>query len=280
MQAEVAATVPDASPQTVAACGLSCRFYGGGSEAPLLKFLHDFSLKYGASKRLGEEFMSTVAGLRFSGQERSHAFARAAMIATNLTATKVVDGVARLLSKSDITRLCAKGMEDSVKDWEDLLARAWSHTQNVTEASARAKAIECFGRLMVRSTLFMCKKEKSGQEGLELGSLANVLSLYEAEMGGKSAGATPKASAEALPSDAVPATLENVQDPSFLMKLQGFAEAEVSGHVALEAGENQPEPRLFLAVLPSELGQRGEGGSERAEEILRAVRRRCPGSGV
>lgn len=27
--------------------------------------------------------------------------------------------------------------------------------------------------------------------------------------------------------------------------------------VALEAGENQPKPRLFFAVLPSELGQRG-----------------------
>ena len=131
VQAEVAATVPDASPQTVASCGLFCRFYGAGSEAPLLKFLHDFSLKYGASKRLGEEFMSTVVGLRFAGQERSHAFARAAMIATNLTATKVVDGVARLLSKSDVSRLCAKGMEDFVKDWEELLACAWSHTKNV-----------------------------------------------------------------------------------------------------------------------------------------------------
>eukprot|EP00439_Symbiodinium_sp_Y106_P053564 s3252_g7.t1 len=118
-------------------------------------------------------------------------------------------------------------MEDSAKDWEELLARAWSHTKNVTESSARAKAVECFGRLMVRSTLFMCKKEKSGQEGLEHGSLANVLSLYEAEMGGKSAGATPVASAQAEPSDAAPATLENMQDPSFLMKLQGFAEGKL-----------------------------------------------------
>ena len=118
-------------------------------------------------------------------------------------------------------------MEDSAKDWEELLARAWSHTKNVTESSARAKAVECFGRLMVRSTLFMCKKEKSGQEGLEHGSLANVLSLYEAEMGGKSAGATPVASAQAEPSDAAPATLENMQDPSFLMKLQGFAKGKL-----------------------------------------------------
>ncbi|CAE7026703.1 unnamed protein product [Symbiodinium sp. CCMP2592] len=227
VQADVAGTVPDASPQTVAACGLFCRFYAGGTEAPLLKFLHDFSLKYGASKRLGEEFMSTVAGLRFAGQERSHAFARAAMIATNLTATKVVDGVARLLNKSDVSRLCAKGMEDAVKDWEELLARAWAHTQNVTEASARAKAVECFGRLMVRSTLFMCKKEKSGQEGLEHGSLANLLTLYEHEMGGKSAGATPAAATKDGPSDAAPATLENMQDPAFLMKLQGFAEGNL-----------------------------------------------------
>ncbi|CAE7347437.1 bglB [Symbiodinium sp. CCMP2456] len=227
VQADVAATVPDASPQTVAACGLFCRFYAGGSEAPLLKFLHDFSLKYGASKRLGEEFMSTVAGLRFAGQERSHAFARAAMIATNLTATKVIDGVARLLNKSDVSRLCAKGMEDAIKDWEDLLARAWAHTQAVTEASARAKAIECFGRLMVRSTLFMCKKEKAGQEGLELGSLANLLSVYEHEMGGKSAGATAAAATKDEPCHAAPATLENMQDPAFLMKLQGFAEGKL-----------------------------------------------------
>ncbi|CAE7708965.1 unnamed protein product [Symbiodinium sp. CCMP2592] len=216
-----------AMAMTVAACGLFCRFYAGGTEAPLLKFLHDFSLKYGASKRLGEEFISTVAGLRFAGQERSHAFARAAMIATNLTATKVVDGVARLLNKSDVSRLCAKGMEDAVKDWEELLSRAWAHTQNVTEASARAKAIECFGRLMVRSTLFMCKKEKSGQEGLEHVSLANLLTLYEHEMGGKSAGATPAAPTKDGQSDAAPATLENMQDPAFLMKLQGFAEGNL-----------------------------------------------------
>ena len=73
----------------------------------------------------------------------------------------------------------------------------------------------------------MCKKEKSGQEGFKHGSLASVLSLYEAEMGGNSAGATPAASAQAEPSDAAPATLENMQDPSFLMKLQGFAKGKL-----------------------------------------------------
>ena len=65
------------------------------------------------------------------------------------------------------------------------------------------------------------------QEGFKHGSLASVLSLYEAEMGGNSAGATPAASAQAEPSDAAPATLENMQDPSFLMKLQGFAKGKL-----------------------------------------------------
>ena len=222
VQQDVAACVPDAAPQTLAACSLISRFYAGGSSAPLLVFLHDFSLKYGASKRLGEEYMSTVATLKFSGQERSHAMARAALIATNLTATRVVDGIARLLTKGDISKLAGKSMEESVKQWEDLLGRAWSRTSQVADGPGRAKALECFGRLMVRTTLFMCKKETAGQEGLEHGSLGAILSLYEAEMGMPSSGTR---TASEQPSAAEPAglaTLEEMQDPVYLMKLQGY----------------------------------------------------------
>ena len=228
VQQEVAGCVPDAAPQTVAACALFSRFYAGGSSAPLLVFLHDFSLKYGASKRLGEEFMSTVSSLKFSGQERSHAMARAALIATNLTASRVVDGIARLLTKADIGKLSGKGMEDSVKQWEDLLTRAWTHTSKVTEGPARAKALECFGRLMVRTTLFMCKKERAGQEGMEHGSLAAILSLYEAEMGLSQSNlcagvsSAPASCTGETMEAAAPASLEEMHDPVYLMKLQGI----------------------------------------------------------
>ena len=225
VQQDVAACVPDAAPETVAACGLFSRFYAGGSSAPLLVFLHDFSLKYGASKRLGEEYMSTVAGLKFSGQERSHAMARAALIATNLTATRVVDGIARLLNKGDISKLGGKPMQESVEQWEELLGRAWSRTSKVPKGPGRAKALDCFGRLMVRTTLFMCKKEKAGLEAVEHGSLAAILSLYEAEMGssGTAAAATASLQASEEVSDcAGPASLDDMQDPVFLMKLQGY----------------------------------------------------------
>ena len=288
VQQDVAACVPDAAPQTLAACSLISRFYAGGSSAPLLVFLHDFSLKYGASKRLGEEYMSTVATLKFSGQERSHAMARAALIATNLTATRVVDGIARLLTKGDISKLAGKSMEESVKQWEDLLGRAWSRTSQVADGPGRAKALECFGRLMVRTTLFMCKKETAGQEGLEHGSLGAILSLYEAEMGMPSSGTR---TASEQPSAAEPAglaTLEEMQDPVYLMKLQGYHLGKLykgkQSYAEMWPWRLQSVDQSHAHLSPCGVCQEGRAGRALGhEEVLRGLYWRAasvaPGAG-
>ena len=106
--AEAASVLPEAPTVTMSACAQFCRFFAGGSNAPVVRFLHEFALKYGATKRLGEEFINAVATVRLSSNLSGHALGRAALLAANLVSPKVVDGVARLVSKTDVNRLAGK----------------------------------------------------------------------------------------------------------------------------------------------------------------------------
>ncbi|CAE7201796.1 unnamed protein product [Symbiodinium sp. CCMP2592] len=221
------------------------------TEAPLLKFLHDFSLQYGASK-----------SLKFARQERSHAMIRAAMIATNLTATKVVDKVARLQTKADLTRLTSKPLEESVRDWEEMLHRASHCDDRCAETCQGSGEIRppqlrsivdllsmtssvCVNLLQLAMFITIPVNARLCWEAaalplqpangrfrfgyvstrLEFGSLAEVLELYETEMGVKSGSAVAAAatSTAASSGDAVAGDAR----PSLLMKLQGFAEGRM-----------------------------------------------------
>ena len=80
--------------------------YGGGHQVPLLHKLDTFSKKHGENRRLGEEFLAAVVS-SFKYPDPSIVLPRVVdmLLTTNMVAPKVVDGVARCITKSDVTSL-------------------------------------------------------------------------------------------------------------------------------------------------------------------------------
>ena len=80
--------------------------YGGGHQVPLLHKLDTFSKKHGENRRLGEEFLAAVVS-SFKYPDPSLVLPRVVdmLLTTNMVAPKVVDGVARCITKSDVTSL-------------------------------------------------------------------------------------------------------------------------------------------------------------------------------
>ena len=76
---------------------------GGGSTSPVLFFLDRFAKAFGENKVLGEEFVKAVAGMSVSKTDKIQFF-KTALVATNLVSTKVVDGISKLITKSDVER--------------------------------------------------------------------------------------------------------------------------------------------------------------------------------
>ena len=78
--------------------------YGGGHQVPLLHKLDTFSKKHGENRRLGEEFLAAVVS-SFKYPDPSIVLPRIVdmLLTTNMVAPKVVDGVARCITKSDVT---------------------------------------------------------------------------------------------------------------------------------------------------------------------------------
>ena len=80
--------------------------YGGGHQVPLLHKLDTFSKKHGENRRLGEEFLAAVVS-SFKYPDPSINLPRVVdmLLTTNMVAPKVVDGVARCITKTDVTAL-------------------------------------------------------------------------------------------------------------------------------------------------------------------------------
>ncbi len=76
---------------------------GGGSTSPVLFFLDRFAKALGENKMLGEEFVKAVAGMHVSKTDKIQFF-KTALVATNLISNKIVDGISKLIVRSDVDR--------------------------------------------------------------------------------------------------------------------------------------------------------------------------------
>ena len=74
------------------------------------RYLYGFSRAYGGNKKIGEVFFRAITGTQFHSLSTKFPFIRTACLAANLICpkSKVVDGVARLLTKTDISMLSSK----------------------------------------------------------------------------------------------------------------------------------------------------------------------------
>ena len=85
---------------------------GGGAGAPTLHFLDRFQKAYGENKNLGMEFVTALVNLSI-GKHNPITALKAAIVAANLNSDKVVDGIVKGITKSDINKFSTKALEKS-----------------------------------------------------------------------------------------------------------------------------------------------------------------------
>ena len=159
------------------------RLYGGGPGAPMVVYLDEFSKRYGENKRLGEDFIKGVAETVFSASRRVPHL-RTAFLAANLVSPKVVDGVAKLLVKSDVEKLKSKDLAATVDDSESELAEAWGIAERLWDSNicSREGLYPVIGRFHCRVVLWLTAKGKLGFEGKEYKKLQDIRNVFAQEL--------------------------------------------------------------------------------------------------
>ena len=136
----------------------------GGKGAPLVKFLDRFAKRFGESKVLGEEFVTALVDMKSAETEPWH-FLKVACVAANLASPKVVDGIAKCLTKSDIDKM--KGpLKKKSGDVNRVVKHAFTVCEDVVSKGALSQdsADVLLGKLMVRHCLQLVSKEQSGSQ--------------------------------------------------------------------------------------------------------------------
>ena len=192
-----------------------------------------FSKDYGAGKTLGQSFLSAVVQLKLPSASSKFPLMRSALLCANLIApaAKIVDGVPRLITRTDVQSLARRVVLLQVISGEEILAEAWS-TLNACLATAQLAENQrnaIFGRLSSRVILFVLKKQNQGLEAFTFAGFAAIKQAFHAELaaygihqeGAVAPVATPASSSAASASKA-PASLQEVSDPCWIAQQNGF----------------------------------------------------------
>ena len=155
------------------------KLYTGGEQMPLATFLVAFSKQFGESALLGEEFMKLLTHYDFKVSGNLLPCFRVAVLAAQLTSSKIVDKISKLLVKSDFDRLKTK-CKAELQDAEKLLADSWSLVEKAKHLE-ELKRLHVFGRLCIRVVLFMCQKQKMGRESKAWKSLEDIRDQFASE---------------------------------------------------------------------------------------------------
>lgn len=182
----------------------------------LIEFLSMFSKEFGENAILGQEFFSSVVDTVITNEDLCPLL-RVAFIATNITCSKdkVVDGFARLLTKSDFEKCKVSKMKASVLSVEGLLLKTW---QVVTTSSNenKEKALKAWGKCCIRATLFLVNKQKNGREIKKYNTVDEIYQAFLDDMASKPAPAPVEVTASSTLS--MPVNLDDAKNPMFLAK--------------------------------------------------------------
>ena len=167
-------TMPHSNLEAV---GHYVQHFAGAPQFGLLNLLSQISKAYG-SKHLGEFFVATVC-LEFKDKRSLYPFCRTSFLACQLHATKLTDGVARLLLKSDIEKL--KSNKTDLWTAESLLALAWETLERMNWSTEK-KGISIMAKMMIRTALFLCKKNGKGREETTFAGLNEINQAFMDEL--------------------------------------------------------------------------------------------------
>eukprot|EP00973_Karenia_brevis_P006959 943961-Karenia_brevis.AAC.1 len=154
--------------------------HAGGIDAPLIHHLLSFSKIFATSSKgttrvLGQEFISNVAALNF-GKAEKYPYVATAIMETNLAcpASKVIDGVCRLLTPTNVIQFAHIKNRTLVKEAEQLMVD--SRTLIESMGFEKTKTMKCIGMLDVRCIAFIAKKGKE----LESKTFASISDIAQA----------------------------------------------------------------------------------------------------
>jgi hypothetical protein len=153
--------------------------FGGGEGAPLVKFLDVVSKEYGDNVALGSEFWDALAHTQLQSAETTFPLLRVAVAVTNLCCApdRVVDGVARHLSKKDVEKLKSTSLKTQVADAEAMLMRLWQKAQTAT--TTHVQTCRVFGRACLRVVALLLQRK--GRENRIFDSLSAIEEQYQAD---------------------------------------------------------------------------------------------------
>ena len=198
----------------------------------LRRYLDQFSKSYGTNRRLGQIYFTTVVGLAFQSSRSKMPFLRSAMLATQLVSPQqhVSDGIAKLVSKTDLQSLLRKDKALQVNAGEEMLASRWQQLASLMQDGGISERDrnDVFGKLSCRTVLFLVGKQKDGPERKVYRSFKDISDAYDADLRKIGGGAhatmlsqTAESSAGA-PDQLAPASFEDVSSPQHIAKEAGF----------------------------------------------------------
>eukprot|EP00434_Breviolum_minutum_P025120 symbB.v1.2.022193.t1/scaffold1958.1/size138524/4 len=152
---------------------LFAKNFGGGPGFPLVKLLEAMSKAGGITVSIGQEYLTFLCQLDFKDKASTFPFVRCSCLAVNLTSPRVIDGIGKLAVKTDLAALKAPAIREVLVAAEGVLKTAWD-TLEKADRHQTQKGMVAMGRLMVRTALFLMKKQGKGREKVEFGSLQDI----------------------------------------------------------------------------------------------------------
>ena len=216
--------------------------YGGAGDGrgrDQIHFLDSVSKQFQCHATLGETFWNTIANAVFASKTTKHPRLRNALILTNLTSPRLEDGIAKLITKSDVTSLSSKGSLGKAQILETRLEQGSSIVEALLAQGKLVpdQELGALGRFHVRLVLHALDKEKHGREQKKYASVDAICSAFLKELGelvgqeikfaqwAEDASDTTATSDSAKPSaaaDVRPIALQDNSDPTFLAQEKGF----------------------------------------------------------
>ena len=125
---------------------------------------------------IGHDLMAALATTNFKVQGCVFPHLRVAIWATLSSSSKNQDGFSKILTKSDVEKLRSNNMSEKIMSTETILADSWKVTQDPDlDLDHVTKA---YGRLCVRSILFLVSKQKFSREDHEYQSMAEIVQAF------------------------------------------------------------------------------------------------------
>ena len=125
--------------------------------------------------------MTAIAFQDFKEKTTTFPWLRAGCLAANLSSPINKDGIGRLLHKSDIDKLKSPTMRATITSCEANLAMSYATLQN-HGLHTTTEGKNLFARFLIRSTLFVCKKQTKGREEISFDDLGDISSKFSQEL--------------------------------------------------------------------------------------------------